>query len=1280
MRRGLVLSILSALLLTLFSGATTLAVDPDRPTRPVPAAIDDLRLDEPLTGLGATRPSVLDASLRSATGTRRVVVHLTAESVGEVAAEGGSVVAQRGAMGEVTSQQDAFLDRAGQSVLGRTEVALNAVILEVDAARLTALATDPAVERITPVIDYEYDLPETVPSIGASAVHTAGFTGQGVTVAVLDSGIDYTHAAFGGPGTGATYDAAYGPNTGSAANRDTPTWPAPGTHIVGGFDFVGEAWPFDDEAADPDPIDCGGKPVVPAITGVPTCQGGHGTHVADIIGGEAGVAPDVDLHAVKVCSAVSTSCSGVALLLGMDYALDPDGDANVEDHVDIVNLSLGSPYGQAFDDSLAQAVETASAIGVLTVAASGNSSDKPYVTGTPGAATSALSVAQTAVPSSTLALMEILEPAEVAGEYEAVFQPWSAPLATAIEEPLLFDESSNGRRLGCRLDDDDPATPNPATLNPFPDGSLDGWIVLVERGGCNFSEKIANIALAGGVAGIIGLVTEELPFEGSFGDCQEDACHDIPGFMIAQDISEALQTASNDAPPLVRFDPASGLSLEGTVVGSSSRGPAMLTNLVKPEIAAPGASVSAEAGTATETTPFGGTSGAAPMVSGSAALLMDALAADGRTPAEIKSLLMNYAETEIHNGAPQDPVGSPLAAIQRIGAGEVRVDRSLDGADFAAWDSVLETAALSFGFVDAHQATTTLTRQVTVANYGGAATTFDIDPSFRFADDAANGAVAISAPATVLVPAGGTGTFNVTLAIDGDALREWTASSGSGDDPAPFDLLEYDGYVELTAAGETPLHLAWHVLPRRSGSTAPSSTTVVLDEEFGGQPSGSVPLTNSGASLTAIDGYSLIGESPNLPAGASGAEAPRPDIRYAGVQTIPVDASLCTSEFLLLLAVNTWERQTHANAPASFEWDIDTDGDGAYDWAVFNTEVAGDLSDGRNVVVALNLPDQDVDTALFLTDHATNSSNTVLPICGEQIGLGPSDLGTPLTADLFAIDTYYAGAVTDVITGLDFAPLGERYFPVVGDDGFGSGDVPVGASVTLNVVDFGAAGTNPGELGVLLLGDGSRLDDDGVTTFKTGAPQSREAIKIRVQAAGGPPPSSGLPFTDIGGSPFVNDIVWAYENGVTGGCTTSPPKFCPGANVTREQMASFLDRVLDLPATSADFFADDDSSIHEGAINRLAAAGITGGCGPGRYCPKTSVLRDQMASFLVRAFHLPRGTADLFTDDEGSIHENDINALARSGVTAGCGGTRYCPTRAVTREQMAAFLHRAVKD
>ena len=1222
------------------------AVDPDRSSRPLPAGIDDLRLDQPITDAATARPSVMDASLLSATGLRQVVVRLSADSVGDVAAAGGGTAAQRQALGRVTTQQDGFISAAAGTVLGRMEVALNAVILEVDASQLEALAANPAVERISPVIDYALDLSETVPYIGGADVQDAGFDGTGISVAVLDSGIDYTHKAFaqilpfvdiassnfideiiwlaeleitsgcttsparfcptsnvtreqmatfldqalglpptstdffnddeasvhegainrlaasgitggcaanrfcptsnvlrqqmasflvrafdldptandhftddegnvheadinalaesgitGGCtatkfcpqspvtrgqmaaflfrafGSPSAYERAYGTSTGSAENKDVPNWPI--ANVVGGFDFVGEVWPSGRLAPDSDPIDCGAMPVEPPLGSIVVCDGGHGTHVADIIGGINGVAPGVDLHAVKVCSAVSTSCSGVALLLGMDYALDPNADGSMDDAVDVINMSLGSPYGQAFDDDLSLAVEVAAENGVLTVASAGNSSDKPYVTGTPAASSSALSVAQTSVPSATLALLEIESPAAVAGLYRAVFQPWSLPLEDAgaiLNAPLQYGNGAGGNLDGCAA---------------LPAGSATGMVVLVDRGACDFSLKIANIAAGGAEAGIIGLIASGEPFEGGFGACPSDLCASIPGFMVHQSTSNALKSGEPAPGTIVSLDPANSLPLEGTMVGSSSRGPTMLTNRIKPEIGAPGASISAEAGTRNGTTPFGGTSGAAPMVTGAAALLMDALSDDGRSPAEIKALLMNYAETEIYNGAPGAPVNSPLAAIQRIGAGEVRVDRSLDGSDFAAWDSELATGALSFGFVDAWEASTVLTREVTVANYSAAAATFDIDASFRFEDDVTNGAVDISAPPTVLVPANGTATFDVTLAIDGEDLRLWTANSGgNGANPAPFDLLEYDGFVELTAEGEEPLHLAWHALPRASGQTTAESDTFVPEE--------AIDLDNEGASFSAIDGFSLLGESPVLPTGAEGANLPTIDLRYAGVQTFLVPPTFCDAEFVLVFAVNTWERQTHANAPAAFEWDIDIDGDDEADYAVFNFELAGNLSDGRNVVIAQEIETGD-QTIFFFTDHGTNSANTVLTICGEQIGLTADDLGTTLlSADVLAVDTYFQGRVTDVITDLEFLPFGERYFPVFGAASFGSGDVPAGGTETVTILDFGEAGTNPNELGVLLLTDSTRVaDDEDSTVFKTGAAQEFETIVLK---------------------------------------------------------------------------------------------------------------------------------------------------------------------------------------
>ena len=166
------------------------------------------------------------------------------------------------------------------------------------------------------------------------------------------------------------------------------------------------------------------------------------------------------------------------------------------------------------------------------------------------------------------------------------------------------------------------------------------------------------------------------------------------------------------------------------------------------------------------------------------------------------------------------------------------------------------------------------------------------------------------------------------------------------------------------------------------------------------------------------------------------------------------------------------------------------------------------------------------------------------------------------------------------------------------------------------------------------------------------------------------------PFTDISASPFAGDILWLYDSGITSGCTATT--YCPNASVTRGQMAAFLDRALNLPATSTDYFTDDATSIFEGDINRLAAAGITKGCSLTAFCPTANVTRGQMAAFLVRAFGLPATSTDYFTDDNGTLFEGDINALAASGITKGCSPTTFCQTANVTRGEMAAFLHRAL--
>ncbi|MGH2392788.1 MAG: S-layer homology domain-containing protein [Candidatus Limnocylindria bacterium] len=178
----------------------------------------------------------------------------------------------------------------------------------------------------------------------------------------------------------------------------------------------------------------------------------------------------------------------------------------------------------------------------------------------------------------------------------------------------------------------------------------------------------------------------------------------------------------------------------------------------------------------------------------------------------------------------------------------------------------------------------------------------------------------------------------------------------------------------------------------------------------------------------------------------------------------------------------------------------------------------------------------------------------------------------------------------------------------------------------------------------------------------------------------------GKEFGDDNGSVHELNIALLAAAEITAGC--NPPdndSFCPDGETTRGEMAAFLVRALDLPASDEDVFTDDEGSIFEGNINALAAAGVTKGCNPpenDEFCPDRSVSRAEMAAFLVRGLSLAASADDAFTDDDGSIFESDINSLAAAGITKGCNppvNDNYCPDGATTRGEMASFLVRALK-
>ena len=191
--------------------------------------------------------------------------------------------------------------------------------------------TSPSVQPVNVVVRSNES---SVPFIGATKVwDRLGVRGQGMRVAVVDTGIDYTHADFGGPGTVAAYEQ----NDPNVVERGT----FPTDKVIGGFDFVGSNYDVLDDDASND---------IPRPDFDPLDRDGHGTHVAGTCCGigvpgsvGAGVAPRAKLYAYKVWD-VGNSTDDV-LVAAYERAVDPNRDGDTGDQVDVLQFSGGVDYG-----------------------------------------------------------------------------------------------------------------------------------------------------------------------------------------------------------------------------------------------------------------------------------------------------------------------------------------------------------------------------------------------------------------------------------------------------------------------------------------------------------------------------------------------------------------------------------------------------------------------------------------------------------------------------------------------------------------------------------------------------------------------------------------------------------------------------------------------------------------------------------------------------------------------------------------------------------------------
>lgn len=569
----------------------------------------------------------------------------------------------------------------------------------------------------------------SVKFIGGTEAHLRGIRGQGMKVGIIDSGIDFTHSMLGGVGTEDAF---------KAVDPEKPTTAFPNAKVVGGVDFVGTKYnsgapSFEDR--------------VPKIDANPMDEGGHGTHVAGTVAGVGdgqttydGVAPDAALYALKVFGA-DGSTNDTVVIAALEFAADPNGDGDLSDRLDVVNLSLGSGYGSGHI-LYSEAIRNLSLGGTSVVASGGNSGDVPYIVGSPGATDEALSVAASvddmdhnwrfrALKFSTVDKPEILVEA----------------IEGAITKPLKDSGSIIAPLVYAGVADKD--------FSPELKAAIQGKIAFIDRGVVAFADKIKRAAEAGAIGVIIANNQPSDPIVMGGGDGTK---FEIPGVMITKVLADELKeqmkkgdVVSEMTAPQVIEKP----QLIDTMADFSSRGPRSIDGALKPEISAPGEKiVSARLGGGSAGMQMSGTSMAGPHMAGVMALLRQKFPAV--TANELKSIAMGTAKTMV------DVDGKRLS-LSRQGAGRVQIIKALD-------TQVLATpSAISLGEM-AIEARKTVSRQVEFVNL--AATDVVYDLSLKEATPGIQ--LSMQSP-TVKLAAGERKTVDVRLTIDGTQLAVATA-------------------------------------------------------------------------------------------------------------------------------------------------------------------------------------------------------------------------------------------------------------------------------------------------------------------------------------------------------------------------------------------------------------------------------------------------------------------------------------------------------------------------
>ncbi|USE71902.1 serine protease [Pseudoalteromonas maricaloris] len=827
-------------------------------------------------------------------------------------------------------------------VVAKTSKLSNAIIVNGEEAEVNKLLHNPLVHSVLPVFDYKLNVADSADYIKATPlVSTGEVTGEGVRVAVLDTGIDYTHQAFGGPGTVEAYEAA-------ASNpADTPAWPQ--GLVLGGYDFINN---------DPDPIDAGTN---------------HGTHVSHSV---TGIAPNVELFVYSVCA---ETCPGLAQLLALESAMDPNGDGDISDRVDVVNMSLGGDFGDNRAGAVQELIDKAVMLGTNVVISAGNDGPTPFIVGGPSTTDNALSVG--AMEHSVIKGQHIL--ASLMGE--------TTEAGAASFNPEGFEEfefSSDTTPLAfVETEKNDRGDATSIACDPFADEvDFTGKAVLVDRGACNFTQKVLNAQAKGAK---LVMIANNVEGGGPTEPGGSAPGIEIPTIGLSYSQGKALKQqllAGNNVAYNVN---ATIILKEGMIASFTSRGPS-ISGRLKPEITAPGVSImTAHPGLGDGLTPASGTSFSGPITAGAMSMLKEAL--PNRNGFELKATLMNAANLDVTMEPRSQNPNAALAPISFIGSGLVDVEKAAN-LPVAAWAEDTMQAALSFGLVSLSE-TSSITKKVVVKNFSNQEQTYTLAYEQRFADDAERGALSMAFPESITVPAGQTISFDVTATIDPTKLPEWTLTSANMaflDATHDLTTLELDGALNFMSGDAKALHLVYHVLPK---AAANAKVMPVVDDQGARHV-----LTNTGAAT--LEPFF----APTVAKDETG-DSERLDIIGASVETTSVPTSVCDTGYMLFTTMVTNQPIIHTYQGGFMaDFDLPAEGetspDGTYDVTVQNgkQEWFGNFLSGS----AISFTHGYGSGSGFITNinFASGNNFVTMSSCADAFGLTAEQIATGVEAKI----------------------------------------------------------------------------------------------------------------------------------------------------------------------------------------------------------------------------------------------------------------------------------------